>query len=68
MANCKFCGKPTIAANVCHPACWETAASRVAEDFCDNYCRFPRMDLDEEALVELHCSNCALIKLLNLGL
>ena len=51
-----------------HSACWEKAANDVAEVFCDDYCRFNRMGLDEVELNEQHCSDCALIKLLNLGL
>ena len=65
MANCKICGKPVVAANVFHSACWENEASKVAEEFCDNYCRFPfeceQDDLDEK------CDNCPIAKLLNLG-
>lgn len=68
MANCKFCGKPVRCAEVHHQGCWETAAARVAEEFCDHYCRFPRECRDEEELQEQHCDSCALIKLLNLGL
>ena len=41
MPNCKICGKPVVAANVIHSACWEHEANKVAEEFCDNYCRFP---------------------------
>lgn len=67
MANCKICGKPVRCANVFHSACWETATGKVAEKFCDNYCRFPREIKDEDALQE-HCDDCALARLLNLGL
>ena len=42
MANCKICGKPVRSANVFHPGCWETVTHRMAETFCDEYCRFPR--------------------------
>jgi len=68
MANCKFCNQPVKAVKVFHPACWETQANKVAEIFCDDYCRFNRMGLDEVTLNELHCSDCALVRLLNLGL
>lgn len=68
MALCKFCGKPVRASNVMHSACWESAAEKVAEQFCDNYCRFPRECRDEDELQEKHCDSCALIQLLNLGL
>lgn len=65
MANCKFCGKPVMAANVMHSACWETEANKVAEIFCDQYCRWP-FDCEKDELDE-KCDSCALLKLLNLG-
>lgn len=68
MASCKFCGQPVKAATVFHSACWEHEASKVAEEFCDNYCRFPREAANEDELQEKHCGSCSLIKLLNLGL
>jgi hypothetical protein len=68
MPNCKFCGHPVKAANVFHSACWEKQVDKMAEDFCDNYCRFNRMGLSEVELNEQHCDNCALIRVLNLGL
>lgn len=68
MPNCKICGRSVKTANVFHSACWETQAHKVAEAFCDTYCRFNRMGLDEVGLNELHCSDCALIRVLNLGL
>lgn len=67
MAKCKFCGETVRSGSVHHAACWETAASRVAERFCSNYCRFPREVADEDLLQEAHCDSCALIRLLNLG-
>lgn len=67
MANCKICGQPVRVANVFHSACWETQAEKMAGEFCDNYCRFPREVKDEESLHELHCDSCALVRLLNLG-
>lgn len=68
MANCKICGQHVRSASVIHPACWEHEATKLAETFCDEYCRFPREVADEESLEDLHCSNCALIRVLNLGL
>lgn len=67
MANCKICGKPVRRAKVFHSACWETEAGKVAEKFCDEYCRFPREELTEEEF-QRHCDDCALVRLLNLGL
>lgn len=68
MANCKFCGEPVKTAKVFHSACWETQANKVAEYFCDEYCRFQQEIEDKDSLQELHCSDCVLIRLLNLGL
>ena len=68
MANCKICGRPVRCANVFHSACWEREAHKVAETFCDEYCRWPREYTDQDSLEELHCSDCVMIRLLNLGL
>ena len=40
----------------------------MAEELCDEYCRFPRETEDADSLQELHCDNCPLIRVLNLGL
>lgn len=68
MANCKFCGRPVQSAKVFHTACWESAVEKMAETFCDDYCRWPRECADKDSLEELHCSDCALVLVLNLGL
>ena len=68
MAKCKICGQSVRTANVFHSACWEREAHKVAEKFCNDYCRFPHMELDDEQLNELYCSTCVLVQLLNLGL
>ena len=68
MPNCKFCGDPVKTASVFHPACWEAKAEKAISEFCDNYCRWPLESMDEDELNELHCSDCALVRLLNLGL
>lgn len=68
MANCKICGQAVRVANVFHSACWEREANRVAETFCDDYCRWPRECSNQDSLEELHCADCALVQLLNLGL
>ena len=67
MAKCKICGQPVRSAPMFHPACWEAVADRMAEEFCDEYCRFPRECDDEDELQELHCDCCSLILVLNLG-
>ena len=66
MPNCKFCGQPVKTAKVFHPVCWETAARKAAEEFCDEYCRFPRECEDQDGL-ELHCEACPVVRLLGLG-
>ena len=45
-----------------------TALSTLQEEFCDEYCRFPRETEDADSLQELHCDNCPLIRVLHLGL
>ena len=57
MAKCKFCGQGVRTAPVFHPACWEQRANKVMEEFCDEYCRFPREIEDHDDLIE-HCSEC----------
>jgi len=52
---------------VWHAACWEAKVHKMAEIFCDEYCRFPREIKDPDAL-EDKCNDCKLISLLNMGL
>lgn len=66
MANCKFCGKPVRCGSVHHSACWEHETEKVAEIFCDKYCRWPVECKSQEEL-EDHCDGCVMIRLLNLG-
>lgn len=68
MANCKFCGKPVTTSPVHHAECWKEAAGELAEEFCDNYCRFPLERRSEQEMTEFYCANCPMVKILNLGL
>lgn len=63
--KCKFCGQPVKAAPVFHTECWEKEVQAFAEEFCDEYCKFP-YELEYEALVD-KCEDCMLVRLLNLG-
>ena len=36
--------------------------SEVAEKICDNYCKYPLMDLPEDEFREI-CENCPLVRL-----
>ena len=67
MANCKLCGGPVRCAPVFHGACWEKAAHELAEKFCNDFCRWPSECEDSDSLAELHCDECPLIRVLNLG-
>ena len=66
MGKCKRCGKEVRFPIMLHSTCWELEVSRVAEIFCDRYCRFPVECKSEDELYE-HCDSCELIDLLNLG-
>jgi len=67
MANCRICGKPVLTATVRHAACWEREAERLAEEFCDGYCRWMRECTEEDELEE-KCSKCPLEKMIRLGM
>jgi len=67
MANCKFCHQSVKTGKVWHAACWEAKVNKMAEIFCDEYCRFPREIKDPDALEDT-CNGCKLISLLNMGL
>lgn len=68
MAKCKICGTAVKSGNVFHSDCWARQAGKVAEEFCEGYCRFPQECPDLYQLGELHCDQCPMIRLLNLGL
>ena len=67
MTTCKICGGSVKNEVTFHPACWETAAGRVMDEFCDRYCKWPQRSLNQEDLHELHCNSCPLERLMNLG-
>ncbi len=66
MAICKFCGKPVLAGPTMHRECWEEETEKVAEIFCDSYCRWP-LECQSQEELEAHCDSCQLIALVNLG-
>lgn len=68
MAKCKLCGKPVAVSSVFHSDCWKAETEKLAETFCDEYCHWPYVCKNETELDDEHCSNCALIRVLNLGL
>ena len=39
MAKCKICGKAVVTAHVFHRECWQEEVEKLAQVFCDNYCR-----------------------------
>lgn len=45
----------------------EQRADKVAEEFCDGYCRWPSEVKDQRDLIELHCSECIITELLQMG-
>ena len=68
MANCKICGEPVRCARVFHAACWGTAGERELAGFCGQGWRWAPGGGGGEGPGELHCNDCALVRLLNLGL
>lgn len=67
MNECKFCKREVRFPVLVHSACWENEAEAVASVFCDKYCRWPDACGDQDKLLDEHCSDCALIRLINLG-
>lgn len=68
MAKCKICGKAVVTAHVFHRECWQEEVAKLAQVFCDNYCRWPRECPNQDELEDKHCDSCDLIRVLNLGL
>lgn len=66
MGKCKRCGKEVRFPIMLHSTCWELEVSRVAEIFCDSYCRFPVECKSQEEL-DGHCGDCELVELFNMG-
>ena len=67
MAKCKICGKAVVTAHVFHRECWQDEVEKLAQVFCDDYCRWPREVKDRRDLIELHCSECVVAELLRMG-
>ena len=69
MPYCKFCGESVPVSPVYHPECWEKEAKKIAELFCDGFCKWPHLCQSEDELQTEHCDkDCPLLKMLNLGL
>lgn len=61
MPNCKVCGRKVERASVMHDSCLGKRLEHIAEEICDNYCKFAetyRYAKDEFDLHEFHCSRC----------
>lgn len=63
MANCKICGRQVVTGPVMHQECLERLMVETAEQFCDNYCRWPLTNAD---LLEAHCESCPMEQLMKL--
>lgn len=63
MANCKICGRPVVATPVMHSESLEHVVEGVAEQFCDDYCRWPLTSAD---LLDEHCRRCPMDQLMKL--
>ena len=47
-----------------HNDCLEKLITEAAEQFCDNYCRWPRTNADQ---MEAHCDSCPMEPLMQLA-
>ena len=63
MANCNICARPVLVGAVMHSECIEQLVTEVAEQFCDNFCRWPLTNVD---LLGEHCKNCPMDRLTGL--
>ncbi len=63
MANCKICGRSVLAGPVMHSECLEQLVTEVAEQFCDNYCRWPLTNAEQ---LGAHCDRCPMDQLMKL--
>ena len=61
MANCKICGRPVAVGTVMHGECLEQLVTETAEQFCDNYCRWPLTNAEQ---LEAHCNSCPMERLM----
>ncbi len=61
MANCKICGRPVAAGPVMHGECLKQLVTETAEQFCDNYCRWPLTNAEQ---LEAHCNSCPMERLM----
>ena len=68
MANCKICGEPVRGARGCHPARWGGGGGKEEGGVWGDERPAGPGAGGEESLRELHCNDCALVRLLNLGL
>ena len=53
MAKCKICGKAVVTAHVFHRECWQEEVEKLAQVFCDNYCRWPRECPNQDELEDM---------------
>ena len=69
MPNCKLCGKAVTSARVMHAECWKREARELAEIFwlTDTAAGQPNARTRTN-LVNEHCDDCHMIRVLNLGL
>ncbi len=64
MPNCKICDRPVLTGPVIHSECLEKLVAETAEQFCDNYCRWP---LTNAGQLEAHCNSCPMERLMELA-
>lgn len=64
MAKCKICGVSVQAGPAMHGHCLEELVEKAAEEFCDDYCMYPRGSSAQR--LEEACESCPMERLLKL--
>lgn len=67
MARCLICGQPMVCGQAVHTGCMEQRMHKLRECICDEYCRYPHEITDEQSLLELHCSECKVMRMIGAG-
>ena len=67
MARCLICGLPVVCGQVVHSVCMDKHTHDLRVCICDEYCRYPHEITDEQSLLELHCTECKVMRMIGAG-